>query len=100
MFHLIDRQEIIRIARLAQLELSEDEIEQHRRDLAQFLASCAKLQEAEVDELKGTAHVVPVSQKLRKDELEPSLEQAAVLAGGPSVEDGFFRVPRIVEGGE
>ncbi len=97
---MIDRQEVVRIARLARLELGEDEIEQHRRDLNSFLASCAKLQEMDVSELKGSAHAVAASQKLRKDELEPSLAQHIVLAGGPSVQNGFFRVPRIVEGGE
>ncbi len=45
-FHLIDRQEIVRIARLARLELGEDEIEQHRRDLNRFwlpAPNCRKL---------------------------------------------------------
>ncbi|HHY16067.1 MAG TPA: Asp-tRNA(Asn)/Glu-tRNA(Gln) amidotransferase subunit GatC [Firmicutes bacterium] len=97
---MIDRQEIVRIARLARLELGEDEIEQHRRDLNRFLASCAKLQEIDVSELEGSAHAVKAGHKLRKDVPEPSLAQDAVLAGGPGIQDGFFRVPRIVEGGE
>ena len=97
---MIDRQEIMRIARLARLELTEEEIEQHRRDLNQFLVSCAKLQEVEVGDTTVGYTIPAATQTLREDELTPSLPQAEVLAGGPCVEGGFFRVPRIVEEGE
>lgn len=97
MLGLIDRQEVIRMARLARLELSETEIEQYQKDLSNFLVSGRKLQKVDVSEVEGTAHAVSISHDLRQDKVKASLPQADVLALGPNVMDGFFKVPRIVE---
>lgn len=100
MFPLIDRQEVIRIASLARLELKEEEIEQYQRDLTNFLASGKKLQQADVSKIEGTSHAVSIVHELRQDVVLASLPQEAVLSGSSEVSDGFFRVPRIVEGQE
>ena len=100
MFDLIDRHEVIRMARLARLELSEMEIEQYQRDLTSFLTSGKKLHKVDVSCVEGTSHAVPVTHELRKDEVGISLAQEAVLSSGPQVQDGFFKVPRIVEAQE
>lgn len=100
MFNLIDRQEVMRIARLARLELSEQEIEQYQQDLIRFLTSGRKLQQADVSQIARTSHAVVVNHELRQDQVGKSFEQDLVLASGSSVVDGFFKVPRIVEGQE
>ncbi|HBN95239.1 MAG TPA: Asp-tRNA(Asn)/Glu-tRNA(Gln) amidotransferase subunit GatB [Firmicutes bacterium] len=97
---MIDRREVIRMARLARLELSEMEIDQYQKDLTSFLTSGKKLQQVDVSRVEGTSHAVSVAHELRKDEVGKSLPQEAVLLGGPQVQDGFFRVPRIVEAQE
>jgi len=97
---LIDRREVMRIAKLARLELSEAEIEQYRQDLAGFLKSWAKLREVDVSQTDGTAHALRLQSVLRPDQVRVGLKQEDVLAGGPDTQDGFFRVPRIVEGQE
>ncbi len=97
---MIDRGEVIRMARLARLELSEAEIAQYQMDLTSFLISGEKLQKVDVSRVEGTSHAVPVTHELRKDEVGPSLPQDAVLLAGPKVQDGFFQVPRIVEAQE
>jgi len=96
-FDLIDRQDVIRMARLARLELSEAEIDQYQQDLAGFVSSGRKLQQVDVSAVEGTSHAVVVTHELRKDEVAESLPQDLVLSTGPDVSDGFFRVPRIVE---
>jgi aspartyl-tRNA(Asn)/glutamyl-tRNA(Gln) amidotransferase subunit C len=86
------------MARLARLELSETEIDQYQLDLTGFLASGKKLQQVDVSAVEGTSHAVPVTHELRNDEVGRSLPQELVLSLGSEVTDeGFFRVPRIVE---
>lgn len=97
---MIDRQEVMRMARLARLDLSDEEITLYQRDLTNFLTSGKKLQQVDVSEIEGTSHAVAMGHELRPDEVEASLSQAEVLAAGPDVQDGFFKVPRIVEGEE
>ncbi|MGB4250115.1 MAG: Asp-tRNA(Asn)/Glu-tRNA(Gln) amidotransferase subunit GatC [Limnochordia bacterium] len=97
---MIDREEVMRMARLARLELSDEEIELYLRDLNGFLASGRKLQQVDVGGLAGTSHALTVGTVLRPDQVGESLPQAAVLAEGPEVMDGYFKVPRIVEGQE
>ncbi len=94
---MIDRQEVMRIARLARLELSEEEINQYQRDLTSFLTSGAKLQQVDVSKIEGTSHAVAITHELRRDQVGTSLDQEAVLSAGPTILDGFFKVPRIVE---
>lgn len=100
MSDLIDRHDVMRMARLARLELSEEEIDQYQKDLMRFLRSGQKLQQVDVAEVEGTSHAVHVAHELRPDQVGTSLRQEAVLSLGPRVEQGFFRVPRIVEGQE
>lgn len=94
---MIDRKEVMRISKLARLDLSEDEIVQYQRDLTGFLASGAKLQQVDVRKIEGTSHAVTITHELRQDRVETSLGQEEVLSMGPLVERGFFKVPRIVE---
>jgi len=97
---LIERAEVMRIAKLARLELNEDEIAQYQEDLTRFLESGAKLRQVDVSEVEGTSHVIEIRHPLRKDEVRESLSQAAATAGGPHVVNGYFRVPQILEGQE
>lgn len=94
---MIDRDEVIRMAKLARLELSPEEIELYQRDLNNFLVSGRKLQQVDVGELEGTSHATAVVPELRPDLVEASLTQEDVLASGPQVLNGFFKVPRILE---
>lgn len=100
MSNLIDRQDVMRMAKLARLELSAKEIDQYQTDLTRFLSSGQKLQKVDVTEVEGTSHAVYVTHELRRDQVGASLPQKDVLSAGPRVDQGFFRVPRIVEGHE
>ena len=89
--------DIDHVARLARLELSDEEKERLREQLAVILDNAAKVGEVATEDVPPTAYAIPRSNVLRPDELTPSLSVEEVLANAPEVEDDRFKVPRIVE---
>jgi aspartyl-tRNA(Asn)/glutamyl-tRNA(Gln) amidotransferase subunit C len=85
------------VARLARLALTDEERERFRRQLGLILEHAEKVREVAADDVLPTSHPVPRSNVLRPDEVEPSLSHDEAMAGAPEVEDGRFRVPRIIE---
>ena len=61
-----------------------------------MLDYAAQLAELDVDELDPMSHPLPLANVLRNDEVLPTLDRAEVLAQAPAVEDGRFRVPRVL----
>ena len=92
----IEPDEVRHVARLARLVLDEEEVQRMSRDLGVILDHMAVLAEVPVDEVEAPVHATPLPTRLRPDVPEASLEQGALLAGAPRVEDGMFRVPRIL----
>ncbi len=88
--------QVLHVARLARLELSEDELSRFTGQLASVLDYAAQLSELEVDELEPMSHPLPLRNVLRADEITPSLRREEVLAEAPAAESGRFRVPRII----
>lgn len=85
------------VARLARLALTPEEKERFGRQLAVILEHAAKVGEVAAEDIPPTSHPVPRSNVYRPDEPGPQLTQEEALANAPEVEDGRFRVPRIVE---
>lgn len=94
----LSRDDVIHVAKLARLALSEDEVDLFTAQLRTVLEHAADVAALELSHLPPTAHPLPVENVLRADEPRPCLDRAEVLAAAPSVEDHRFRVPRI--GGE
>lgn len=90
---MIDRDEVLHVARLARLQLSEDEIEPMARELSAVLDHIAKIGELELDGVAPTAHVAEVTGRLRADEPRESLPRETVLAQAPAVSGDGFLVP-------
>ena len=90
---MIDRDEVRHVARLARLELSDDEVEGMARELAGVLAHIATIDELDLDGVAPTSHVVAVENALRADEPRPSLPRERALADAPEVVDDGFAVP-------
>ena len=88
--------QVAHVARLARLELSQEELARYTGQLASVLEYAAELAELEVGDLEPMSHPLPLSNVLREDEPGPTLERDEVLAAAPAVEDGRFRVPRIL----
>lgn len=90
---MIDRDEVLHVARLARLRLSEDEIEPMARELSAVLDHVARIGELDLDGVPPTTHVVEVSGRLRADEPRPCLPREVVLAQAPAVSGEGFLVP-------
>jgi aspartyl-tRNA(Asn)/glutamyl-tRNA(Gln) amidotransferase subunit C len=90
---VVDREEVLHVARLARLALSEDELEPMARELSAVLDHIARMGELDLSEVPPTSHVVEVTGALRPDEPRPSLPREIVLAQAPAVSDGGFLVP-------
>lgn len=84
------------MARLARLELTEAELEQFTGQLAKVLDHARDVEALDTAGVPPTAHPLPLSNVLRDDTVEPSLDREEVLAAAPSVEAKQFRVPRIL----
>ncbi len=86
------------VARLARLDLTEEERERLRTQLGVILEAAERVREVAADDVPPTAHPVPQRNVFRDDD-EPweSLPQDRALAGAPEIEDGRFKVPRIIE---
>src|SRR3990170_1277198 len=93
----IDRSAVDHIARLARLDLSEEERTRMQEELAHILAHAEKIQELDLDDVPPTSHSVPLSNVMRADQVSPSLSQEDALANAPETQDGRFKVPRIIE---
>jgi aspartyl-tRNA(Asn)/glutamyl-tRNA(Gln) amidotransferase subunit C len=90
---VIDREQVLHVARLARLELSEPEVEQMSAELSKVLSHIEKLSALELDDVPPTTHVVDVPSALRPDVPHVSLSPEEALASAPDVADGGFRVP-------
>ncbi len=90
---MIDRQQVLHVARLARLELTDDEVERMSGELSAVLGHIEKINELDLAGVPPTTHVVEVANALRPDEPEPSLPREVALEQAPAVADGGFLVP-------
>jgi aspartyl-tRNA(Asn)/glutamyl-tRNA(Gln) amidotransferase subunit C len=90
---MIDRDQVLHVARLARLELTDDEVEHFAAELSNVLDWVETIDELDLDDVPPTSHVVDVVNRLRPDEPRPSLTQEQALANAPAVQDGGFLVP-------
>ena len=102
----ITREDVLRVAELAHLELSEAEIEMFSRQLDSILTYVDKLNELDTSNVEPMAQVAPptgsgqgarAGTPLREDELAPCDIIGDVLAGAPDASPPYFRVPRVIE---
>ena len=85
------------VARLACIDLTEQEKALFQSQLEQVLHYVEQLDELDVSQVEPTAHAIPVYNVLRTDEVGSSLEHAAVIANAPASSDGQIRVPKIID---
>jgi len=93
----ITREQVAHLARLARLAVTDEELDTLAGQLDIILGSVARVGEVAADDIPPTSHVVPLTNVLRPDEVGPSLPRDSVLAAAPAVEDGRFRVARILD---
>jgi len=89
--------EIDHVALLARLELKDEEKELFSKQVGSIIEYMDKLDELDVADVEPTAHVLPIKNVFREDELRASLPREKALQNAPRKNDGFYRVPRIIE---
>lgn len=90
---MLDRAQVLHVARLARLELDDDEVERMAGELSKVLDHVERIRELDLDGVDPTSHVVDVGSVLRPDVPVPSLPRDVVLAQAPEPVDGGFGVP-------
>jgi len=90
---MIDRDQVLHVARLARLKLSEEEVETMVGELSGILEHVDRIGKLDLEGVDPTSHVVALENVLRADEPRPSLPRDAALAPAPEPSDGAFRVP-------
>ena len=88
-------EEVQHIAKLAKLDLSEDEIARYREQLSDILDHIAKLNELDTSGISPMANAVVGASPLRADEARPSLPREKLLQNAPDAEKGQFKVPSV-----
>ena len=97
MSQMIDRETVDYVARLARLALSDEERDRYTKQLADLLAHFAMLQTLDTEAVEPTSDVVALANVVRDDVPGPCLSRDAVLAAAPEAEDGYFKVPPVIE---
>jgi aspartyl-tRNA(Asn)/glutamyl-tRNA(Gln) amidotransferase subunit C len=90
---VIDREQVLHVARLARLRLSDDEVERMNAELSAILDHIEKIGELDLEGVPPTSHVVEVTNALRADEPRPSWPREEMLSAAPAVADEGFEVP-------
>ena len=94
---MISREDVVHVARLARLALTDAEIETMREQLNAILAHIDALKAVDTTGVEPTSHAVPQFNVMREDEPRPCLSVEDMLANAPDRAGDFFRVPRIIE---
>lgn len=90
---MIDRKQVLHVARLARLRLDEHEVETMTGELSKVLDHIEKISELDLDDVEPTSHVVELENVLRDDTPRPSLPRDKALDQAPDSDGIGFRVP-------
>jgi aspartyl-tRNA(Asn)/glutamyl-tRNA(Gln) amidotransferase subunit C len=93
----ISRDDVAHLARLARMELSDEELAHYAEQLDVILGAVQRISEVAAEDVEPMSHPVAISNVFRADVRVPGLSSGEALAGAPAVEDDRFRVPRILD---
>lgn len=93
MRRVIEREQVLHVAKLARLGLTDDEMETMAGELSGILEHVDRISELDLADVEPTSHVVELENVWRADEPHESLERDVALAQAPDPQDGSFRVP-------
>jgi len=90
---MIDREQVLHVARLARLKLSDEEVDRMAGELSGILEHVEHISELDLEGVEPTSHVITLENVLRLDEPRPSWSRDEVLQSAPDPAGGAFRVP-------
>ena len=97
---MLDREQVVHVARLARLRLEDDELEKMAVELSAVLDHVARIRELDLQGVEPTAHATDLAGVMRPDEPVPGLSHEQALAAAPEPVDGGFGVPSPGPGAE
>jgi len=95
----ISRTDVLHVAKLARLELSEPEVERMVKDIGRILEYVTELAEVDTKDVPPTDYLPVTAAPLRADDVVPGVDRDAALGQAPRERDGGFRVPAFVDEG-
>jgi aspartyl-tRNA(Asn)/glutamyl-tRNA(Gln) amidotransferase subunit C len=95
---MLERDQVLHVARLARLRLTEDEVERMAGEMSKILEHVEKMNELDLEGVEPTSHVVELQNVLRDDVQRDCLARERALAPAPDVAEGGFRVPSPGQG--
>ncbi len=95
----ITREEVRHVAFLARLKLTPEEEALYSEQLARIISYMEKLKELDTGKIEPTTHPLDIENPYREDRVHPSMVREDVLSNAPQQDRGYFKVPRIIEGG-
>jgi aspartyl-tRNA(Asn)/glutamyl-tRNA(Gln) amidotransferase subunit C len=95
---MIDREQVLKIAKLARLKLSEEEVKDFSGQLGEIFDFVKQLDGVDTSRVEPTCFVEPSHDPMRSDTEKPSFSQEEALRNGPKVKKGFFAVPKVIDG--
>ncbi|MBC8476842.1 MAG: Asp-tRNA(Asn)/Glu-tRNA(Gln) amidotransferase subunit GatC [Dehalococcoidia bacterium] len=93
----LSREEVLRIARLARLGVTEEDVDRFREQLSNILQNFEILQQVDTEGVPPTAQSIVLQNIMRDDDVTPSLPPEDILANAPRREEGWFRVRAVLE---
>ncbi|MBQ8887217.1 MAG: Asp-tRNA(Asn)/Glu-tRNA(Gln) amidotransferase subunit GatC [Candidatus Gastranaerophilales bacterium] len=92
---MISTDDVKHVAKLARLELTEEEIDKYSKQLGSILQYVEQMNEVDTTGIEPMPHAIPVYNVMREDVVKYEQTKDEMLANAPFEEDGFFRVPKI-----
>ena len=93
----LDETQVRHVAKLARLDLTDDEVARFSTQLSAILGYVEKLNELDTDSVEPLAHCLPIHNVLREDVVTESLDTALALKNAPQHFETFFKVPKILD---
>jgi aspartyl-tRNA(Asn)/glutamyl-tRNA(Gln) amidotransferase subunit C len=93
----LTREEVLHVAELARLGLSDAEVARFQEQLSDILTYADRLQQVDLSHIPPSARVQDLQTVLRDDEVRPSFPREAILANAPQAAEGCFRVPPVLD---
>ncbi len=90
---MIDRDQVLHVAKLARLKVTDDEVNRMAEELSKILEHVETMNELDLEGVEPTSHVVDLTNVLREDVPRPGLPREKALEQAPDAADGGFRVP-------
>ena len=93
----VSKEDMETVAVLSRLSIPAEDEERATHDLEAILGYVENLNHVDTEHVKPTTYALPMQNVFREDEVRPSLERDAALSNAPAKEDGYFKVPRVLE---